>query len=330
MVQVAEIGGHISPKSVVASGHGLFFAQNMMYRHTVTVYDRSFQLVATIPDTVVLSDFGHAEFEGEFQGAPVEAAFTSDGRYAYVSNYSMYGPGFREGTDSCSPSSNYPDSFVYRINTATLTIDQVIRVGAVPKFVAVTPDDKRLLVSNWCTYDLSIIDTATAAEIQRLPIGAYPRGLAVSPDSRTAYVAVMGGSAVATVDLATYDVGAIEGVGGGPRHLNISADGTQLYVTLNSDGRVAKIDLTTGEVVARVSTGSAPRSMALADDGQSLYVVNYNSSTVAKVRTSDMAVLQTESVGYHPIGVTHDAETRQVWVATYGGTLAVFQDGSPG
>ena len=70
--------------------------------------------------------------------------------------------------------------------------------------------------------------------------------------------------------------------------------------------------------------------MAIADDGESLYVVNYNSSTVAKVRTSDMAVLQTEGVGYHPIGITHDAETRQIWVATYGGTLAVFQDGSPG
>ncbi|HEY9349336.1 MAG TPA: YncE family protein [Acidothermales bacterium] len=330
MVQVAEIGGDISPKSVVASGKGLFFAQNMMYRHTVTVYDRSFQLVATIPDTVVLSNYGHAEFQGEFQGAPVEAAFTSDGRYAYVSNYSMYGPGFREGADSCSPASNYPDSFVYRINTSTLQIDQVIRVGAVPKFVAVTPDNKRILVTNWCTYDLSIIDAAAGAEIQRIPIGAYPRGLAVSPDSRVAYVAVMGGTSVATVDLTTFEVGAIEGVGGGPRHLNISPDGTQLYVTLNRDGQVAKVDIPTATVVSRVSTGSAPRSMAIADDGESLYVVNYNSSTVAKVRTSDMAVLQTEGVGYHPIGITHDAETRQIWVATYGGTLAVFQDGSPG
>jgi YVTN family beta-propeller protein len=330
MVQVAEIGGDISPKSVVASGQGLFFAQNMMYRHTVTVYDRSFQLVATIPDTVVLSDYGHAEFQGEFQGAPVEAAFTSDGRYAYVSNYSMYGPGFREGSDSCSPSSNYSDSFVYRIDTRTLQIDSVIRVGAVPKFVAVTPDNKRVLVSNWCTYDLSVIDAAAGTEIQRIPIGAYPRGLAVSPDSRVAYVAVMGGSSVATVDLSTYEVGAIEGVGGGPRHLSISPDGTQLYVTLNRDGQVAKVDIPTGAVVSRVSTGSAPRSMAIADDGESLYVVNYNSSTVAKVRTSDMSVLQTEGVGYHPIGITHDAQTRQVWVATYGGTLAVFQDGSPG
>ena len=30
----------LQPKSVVASGNGLFFAQNMMYRHNVMVFDR--------------------------------------------------------------------------------------------------------------------------------------------------------------------------------------------------------------------------------------------------------------------------------------------------
>ena len=33
------IGGDISPKSVAASAAGYVTAQNMMYRHTVTVYD---------------------------------------------------------------------------------------------------------------------------------------------------------------------------------------------------------------------------------------------------------------------------------------------------
>jgi len=76
------ITGEISPKSVVASGTGLFFAQNMMYRHTVTVYNRRGKLVNTIPDTVDLSEFGFEECEGEHRGAPVEAAFSPDGRYA--------------------------------------------------------------------------------------------------------------------------------------------------------------------------------------------------------------------------------------------------------
>jgi hypothetical protein len=42
------IYGKISPKSVVHSGTGLFFAQNMMYSHTITVYDRKYNLVKTI------------------------------------------------------------------------------------------------------------------------------------------------------------------------------------------------------------------------------------------------------------------------------------------
>src|SRR4051812_12203595 len=86
--KVETIGGDISPKSVTATGTGLVFAQNMMYTHTVTVYDRDFDLVATISDQVALSDFGYG-LQGTYRGAPVEAAATPDGQHVYVSNYSM-------------------------------------------------------------------------------------------------------------------------------------------------------------------------------------------------------------------------------------------------
>jgi YVTN family beta-propeller protein len=327
---VAEhtIGGDISPKSVTATGTGLVFAQNMMYRHTVTVYDRGFDLVATIPDQVVLTDFGH-DLPGTYRGAPVEAAASPDGRHVYVSNYSMYGPGFREGSDTCSPQDGYEDSFVYRIDTTTLQIDQVIEVGAVPKYLAVTPDGASLLVTNWCSYDLSVVDTAAAAEVARIPIGRYPRGIAVDPGSGTAWIAVMGSTGLVAVDLRTHSTRELAGIGGGPRHLQISPDGTSLYVTLNRDGVVAEVDTATGQVVAEVRTGEAPRSAVLSADGTALYVVNYESGTVAKVATADMAVLQTVQVGHHPIGITRDEATQQLWVACYSGTIAVLQDGRP-
>ncbi|HMJ74880.1 MAG TPA: hypothetical protein VK507_02855, partial [Iamia sp.] len=89
-----RIGGDISPKSVVASGHGLVSAQNMMYTHTVTFYEGDGTLAATMADSVELADFGIDGHPGTSQGAPVEAAFTADGRHAYISNYSMYGTGF--------------------------------------------------------------------------------------------------------------------------------------------------------------------------------------------------------------------------------------------
>ncbi len=321
--QVATITGDLSPKSIVHSGNGLFFAQNMMYRHTVTVYNRTFELVETLSDTVDLTDFG---FQGEHQGAPVEAAFTSDGAHGYVSNYQMYGKGFtRPGGDGCGLA-GWDESFVYRIDTATLLVDQIIPVGAVPKYLAVTPDDRLLLVANWCSFDVSVIAVENGKEVARVEVGRHPRGIAVDPDSETAYVAVMGSTRIAVLDLAELSVSWLEGVGANPRHLVMDPTGDYLYATLNGEGRVVKIDLATGDVAARVATGSAPRSMAISGDGTALYVVNYNSDTVAKVATDTMSVLQTLSVAHHPIGITFDDVTRRVWVSSYSGVITIFDE----
>ncbi|CBN56640.1 MULTISPECIES: peptidoglycan-binding protein [Kamptonema] len=321
------IYGNISPKSVVYSGAGLFFAQNMMYRHTISVYDRKFNLVKTIPDTVKLSAFGFSKFKGNYRGAPVEAAFSTDGKYAYVSNYQMYGSGFKNpGSDRCSPSRKHDRSFLYRINTESLNIEKVIQVGSVPKFNAVSPDNRFLLVSNWCTWDLSVVDTEKNQEVKRIKLGAYPRGIAVDAESKNAYVAVMGSSDIAKVSLKDFSVERLRNIGSSPRHLNIDPAGKYLYSTLNGEGTVAKIDLKMGKVVDKVGTGRAPRSMTISSDGQILYVVNYFSNTVSKVRTKDMKVLQKVNVNSHPIGITYDPETKQVWVACYSGSIMIFQD----
>lgn len=98
----------------------------------------------------------------------------------------------------------------------------MIKVGLVPKFLTVTPDGRYLLVSNWCSFDLSVVDIATGKEIARLPMGRYPRGLAVSPDSRTAYVAIMGSDDVVKLNLTTLEDGGSFTVGKSPRHISSS------------------------------------------------------------------------------------------------------------
>lgn len=328
---IRTIGGQISPKSVDASGTGLVFAQNMMYRHTMTVYNSAGSLVRTIPDTVTMTSFGIHGHPGLTRGAPVEAAFAPDAKHVYVSNYSMYGAGFGpEGTDTCTPDSaraaGDTDSYVYRIDVRTLAIDQVIKVGMVPKYLAVTPDGRYLLVANWCSFDLSVVSIADAKEVARLPIGPYPRGLAISPDSRMAYVAVMGGNTVVKVDLDTLaEQGSIT-VGDNPRHLVIDPSGRFLYASLNGPGDVVKIDLSDDSVVETTHTGAAARSLAISADGRSLYVVNYSSNTVTKLRASDLSALQTVGTGVHPIGISYDPATEDVWVAVYSGQILVFAD----
>jgi YVTN family beta-propeller protein len=322
---VRTITGDISPKSVVATGTGLVFAQNMMYRHTMTVYDDAGSLVKTIPDDVDLARFGYPGHAGISQGAPVEGAVSPDHRFFYVTNYSMYGDDFGpEGSDDCRGPGGLSPSFVYRIDLKTLAITGVAQVGMVPKYVAVTPDNRYVLVTNWCSFDLSVIDRATFKEVRRIPLGTDPRGIAVSRDSRTAYIAVMGSSDVARLDLGSFSLGWYRGVGLSPRHVVLSPGGQYLYVTLNGANEVAKLDTGSGVVVARVNTGSRPRSIAISPDGTALYVVNYDSNTVTKLRASDMSILQTIDVGSHPIGITFEPATRRVWVACYSGEILVY------
>lgn len=329
-----SIEGYISPKSVVTGPRGLVFAQNMMYRHTVTVYAPSGRLVKTIPDSVRLSSYGVAGHPGLSNGAPVEAAADPDGRHLYVSNYSMYGAAFGpEGSDVCTPQSaaaaGVSPSYVYRIDARTLRIDAVYQVGLVPKFLTVTPDGRFLLVSNWCSYRVSVVRLSTGRVVGDVYVGAYPRGIAVTRDSSTAYVGVMGTSEVAVIDLAKLRVQRRLYVGNGPRHVLLDPRGRFLYVTLNGEGSVVKVDRRSGRVVDRVYTGRDPRTMAMAPDGRTLYVVNYLSDSVSVVRTSDMLVLQTiatgdEPVPSHPIGVTYNPHGQRVWVALYSGKILVF------
>jgi YVTN family beta-propeller protein len=237
----------------------------------------------------------------------------------------MYGEGFGpEGDDECTPASGYDRSFVYRISLETLEIDDAYRVGAVPKVVGVTPDGRYVLVSNWCTWDLSVVSTTSGREVRQIPMGEYPRGIAVSPDGRAAYVAIMGDDHLVRVDLETWETSTIP-IGSGPRAIEIDPSGEKIYATLNAAGRVARLDLSTGRVKT-VATGTLPRSLAMAHDGKAIYVVNYESGTVSKLRTRDLEVMQTIPACVHPIGITYDAVTRRVWVACYGGAILVYDD----
>jgi YVTN family beta-propeller protein len=327
-VRRQRITGQLSPKSVVASPLGLVTAQNMMYTHTVSVFTPDGKLKKTINDSVDLSQFGIRGHPGTSKGSPVEAAFTHDGKHVYVSNYSMYGKGFGpEGLDSCSPASAPDKSFLYRIDTTTLKIDQVIPVGAVPKYVAVTPDDTTVLVTNWCSWTLSVVDTRSARLVATIPLGgAYPRGIAITPDSKTAFIAVMGSQRISKVNLATRKVSTFAQTGNGPRHIVISPDGRYLYVTNNTSGTVSKVDARTGHVLKSVSTGQQPRSLAISGDGKAVYVVNYESSTVSKLRTSDLRQMARSATDLHPIGIAYEPTTGSVWVACYGGSILVFDD----
>ncbi|MEI6552063.1 MAG: YncE family protein [Actinomycetes bacterium] len=327
MQLIKTINGSISPKSVRSSGDGVVSAHNMMYNHSITVYDaRTFELIKTVPDSVSLKNFGYSKSASLFKGAPVEGTYSPDGKYLYVTNYAMYGPGYnKEGHDTCSPASGFDTSFVYRINRSNYEIDAVYQVGSVPKVVEVTPDNKYLLVTNWCSYTLTVISIETQKTVKTIKIGRYPRGISVSKDSKKAYVAEMGGNRIHVINLEDFTVTFIP-IGSNPRAIVLSPDNSKLYVTMNLSGQVASWDLIANQAGKSIKTGKAARSLAISSDGTALFVVNFDSDTISKVRTSDMKVLQTLKACNEPIGITFDAPTNNTWVACYKGQIKIYSN----
>ncbi|HTA81398.1 MAG TPA: hypothetical protein VK783_00560 [Bacteroidia bacterium] len=304
----------------------MFFVQNMMYHHSITMYDSLFNLVSTISDKVTPSQYGYKKIKGSLNGSPVESAATKDGKYVWVSNYFMSGEGFSNpGCDTCF-GKNYDSSFVYKINTYTHTIENIVKVGSVPKYLAITPDQKKLLVSNWSSGDVSIIDLGTEKEIKRIYTGPAPRGIACDSASVFAYIAVMGSSKIVKVNLFTYETETLVSGVMNPRHLCI--DRNYLYASLNGEQAICRINLA-DKRMNKLSVGKAPRSMVLSPVYHKLFVDCYNDSKIAVIDLVDFKLETTIKTNSYPIGICLNNNNKQIWVTCYTGNIEVFAAEDP-
>ena len=210
-----------------------------MYRHTITIYDEYGNAKAKIRDKVNLAQYGYSDYQSEnYLGGPVEGVFTDDGKYLWISNYNMVGEGFdNPGCDACI-GKDYDPGFLYKINMSSYSIENVVKVGSIPKFIAISDDQKKLVVSNWTSSDISIVDLETEKEVQKVHLGAHPRGIDITADSRTAIVTIMGANRIADVDLETFEVEYIQKIGRSPRQVILANSDSLLYISRNSGNSV--------------------------------------------------------------------------------------------
>ncbi|MCX6180741.1 MAG: SPOR domain-containing protein [Bacteroidetes bacterium] len=322
-----RITDNLNPKSVVHSGDGLFAAQNMMYKHTVTFFDRNYNTVYTVHDDVDLSKFDSTKKSMIHWGAPVEGTYSDHGKYYWVSNYSMVGEGYNKpGCDVCD-GKHYDKSYVYKINTWNFQIEDAIEVGSVPKYIEANDQLKIVVVSNWTSGDIHVISTVDDKVIKKISVGDFPRGIAINPTRNKIYVALMGETRIAVIDMKTWQVNYVINVGRALRHLCLDEKRDFLYVSINDEGKIGKIKLSDYSITY-CESGKAPRSMSLTSDGKYLYVVNNLENTVSKINTESFTVVHKAKTGEHPIGVTLDEKMGDVWVACYTGSLMIYHDPS--
>lgn len=324
METLRDVG--VEPKSVVSNQHGLMIANNVVYQHNVVLFDTATRKVfQTLDDTVNPAELGVEGLPDEVSGAPVEATWTKDGEHAYVTQYGLYPVGTAPD-DNCTAGSDIAPSLVYRYSVEEKDWDAAYRVGRVPKYLALSPDESRLLVTNWCDSNMTVIDTASGETEHTIPLDTMPRGIVVLPDNKTAYATAMWADKLYRVDLEKGTSEVVMHTGANPRHLTLSPDGKTLYMTLSGADEIVKMDAETGEVIASAPAGDEPRSMDISADGTALYVVNYYDSTVSKIDAETLEILGTAPAGVNTIGITYDKPSGEVWVANYGGTIDIYDD----
>jgi DNA-binding beta-propeller fold protein YncE len=84
-----------------------------------------------------------------------------------------------------------------------------------------------VLVSNWCSYTVTVISVESGKRVKDIKIGRYPRGIEISEDSQFAYIAEMGGSNIHRIDLNDFTTTLIP-IDVNPRALELSPDGPQI------------------------------------------------------------------------------------------------------
>lgn len=210
---------------------------------------------------------------------PVHMVETQDGSAIYVTNFG--------------------ESSISVINTATWAVSNTIYVPANPHGIALAPDGRFIYAACVNGGTVAIIDTQTqllAGQIA-LPAGAHPYSVALSNDGRYLYVPDNFAARLFTIDTSTRQVVSETSIGLRAALMARSSDGGTLYITNGGSSTVSVLDLTTEpahpHLRATIPVGSFPHGLALTPDDRYLIVANNLGDSLSVIATASDQVVAT-------------------------------------
>ncbi|HUX73014.1 MAG TPA: beta-propeller fold lactonase family protein [Steroidobacteraceae bacterium] len=209
--------------------------------------------------------------------------------------------------------------------------------------LAVTADDKTLVVANFYNDSASLIDLASG-KVTEVPLrpgvinpaedgvagGEYPYWVAIKGND-VAYISSERDREIDVLRLgSTPAVTARIKVSGNPNRLALANNGAYLYVACDNEADVEVISTEGDKVVATVHTtapammigmprffhGTAPNSLTTSPDGKRLYVTNGGTNSVAVIAldTPRPEVIGLLPTGYYPNSVSVSADGKMLYV----------------
>jgi len=209
----------------------------------------------------------------------------------------------------------------------------LIKTGKTPKVIVKSANNTNLLVSNWHSNNISVLEINNniypyARVIDTIPVSAIPRGMVFDNINKKTYIAIMGGATISVVDNNTWKIVRNINIAANPRHL-LQDDSGRIYVSYNKLAQIACIDPVSGKTLFTASTPTQPRTMAFSKNKKFIFVTCYSGNKLAvfKIAGDHFEQINNLDVAGNPVGVDvfEDNESLEAWVCSYeGGELNIF------
>lgn len=273
-----------------------------------------------------------------FEEKPVEACFSHNDKLLWVSLHNANGIvpiNLTAKIESRKPDSTYKKVYVKNLDSQYKDSMYVplIRTGKTPKVIAKTANSKYVLVSNWHSNNVSVIEANDSILpygklIATIPVSAIPRGIAVDDVNNKTYIAIMGGNSISVINNLTWKIEKELNVAATPRHILID-NKQRLLVSYNSMGKIVCVSPLTGKTLFSTKTNAQPRTIVLSKNQRFLFVTCYSGNVVDVFKINDTSFTKIYSLECKgkPVGVDiyEDDNKLEAWVCNYvGGNIKVF------
>lgn len=265
--------GRGKPNRIVFHPHG---------RQAWVVYDKSHDL------GIVDAESHRLVRRVKIGGNPYNLAFSPDGRYLYVLDWSS-----ESSRDEVIAWDLRQERIAWRVEVSTW-----------PAHAVPSRDGRLLYVSGETAGDLTVIDTTTGTIVGRLVHGGGDAmGLALSPDGRVLYVAAGENKAILKVDTASLKVVGEIPLPGIVHEATLTLDGRFLYTTLRKANKVVVIRTADDRIVAAIPQRAWPDLVVMEPSGRYALVTNRYADLVTVIDVVRHETVKAIAVGKAPHGM---------------------------